>query len=120
VGRIVDARTQLAGLLEHALPDVDVVVDARSPEQLPRRRVVLLSRSVDPSPVACPVPVLELEAWAITPLTTPGRADDDVDDFVDDVLDALDDSDVVWTSCERGLWADAYPCFRITIERMLQ
>lgn len=58
----------------------------------------------------------EMSVWAITPRLNPGTADDDLDDALDVVIAALDAiPGVLWTDAERGVWADVYHGYKITL-----
>lgn len=110
-----DARTAIATLLRLTIPGLTVVEFGRQADQPDKRRVTITASGILGPRVACPARSYELLLSAVTPLTDPGPADDDLDELVDQVLEALDAAGVEWGErVERGTWLEAHHAYLIT------
>jgi hypothetical protein len=109
----------VAGMMT-AYPDPGTrpIVGVMGPTDPPQRDTVLVGSSqVTPPNVACPSGrTYEVRAWAISAMTAPGAGDDSVDALLDAVLASLDAAAVSWSTAVRGVWADQYPSYVVTME----
>ena len=116
----VGARDGIAAGLVRLLGDeVTVYGFPRIIDQPTKPTVVLLIDGVRSPDVACAVPIVELIAWAVTPLTEPGPADDALDTLLGDVLTALDALGIAWTRADHGVWNTTHPAYKIALETRL-
>lgn len=110
-----DAREHVANVLRANLPaDVEVIAYGRQADQPSKRRVTIVSGTVDPPERACPSRYASVVLTAVTPLTDPGPADDDLDELLDLVLDALDAGAVIYGTAQRGTWLDTHHAYELT------
>lgn len=114
VGRVAAA----LDLAFASLPPGDrPLVGVLGPTDPPQRATVLVGSSqVTPPTVACAARVYAVRVWVITPLTAPGAGDDAVDALLDAALDGLDAAGIGWSDATRGVWAEQYPSYVITVE----
>lgn len=113
-------RAGIAAALTAAYPDPvtrPVVSEYPGPTDPPTRATVLVgSQGIDPPSVACPAPVYRCAVVVFVPITTPGAADDELDDLVDVVLSGIDSTGAAWRDVARGVWADSLPAYTLTTE----
>lgn len=92
---------------------------ARTPDRIGSGKVhVLLYRArVEPAPQHARRSNA-LELWLLTPKLALEKdgADDDLDAALDQVLSAIDVADgLLWTTAERGVWADEWHGYKIDL-----
>lgn len=108
----------VAGVLEDIDVDgtpVDVDAFPSTPDQLIAPRVAIAAATVNPPDVACPGVTVELAVWCVSERQDASEGQDRADDLLDVVLTAFDAAGVDWTSAERGVWAETYPAYRVTV-----
>lgn len=118
MSRVRDARLAVAGVVDGLeLGGTEVVVDDHpsTPEQLMAPRVVIAAATVRPPDVACPGVQVELAVWCVAELQDPADGQDRADALLDAVLERLDAARLEWTTAERGVWAETYPAYRVTV-----
>ncbi len=103
--------------LDALLPDTyDVEATYNVPDALDvgRHRVILWSATVRPG-AALGLRQVEVTAWLLTGVTGPD-VDDVLDDALAELLDVLDGApSLAWSEAERGVFADTFPGYRITL-----
>jgi hypothetical protein len=112
-------RAALAAAMLAAYPDpADTpIVGVLGPTDAPQRATVLVGSSqVTPQTVACPGRTYAVRVWTITPVTAPGAGDAAVDGLLDAALSGLDAAGIGWSDATRGVWAEQYPSYVITVE----
>lgn len=118
MGAIKAARQNVATVLDAAatLSEFTVWAD-RQPITTPDSwHLIVVSRKVEPSPVAAFGRVIGLDVWLVSPFTTMGDPDDQLDDQLDDVLAVLDAARIEWTNAEPGIWESGFLSYRIEVE----
>jgi hypothetical protein len=110
-------RQMVIDALAPLLPDVDVVAYARNLDSLDRPTVMVAIHTVTPLPTpGVGFRTYTFELYVMTPLTTPGDADDELDATLEDLLAALDDTGQLgWSDARRGTYEDAWPAYVVTV-----
>lgn len=110
-------RHDLAAYLErHGWPDVDVIPYPAAVDNLTRPAVLLAPTQRTGAGVGCPSGQLDLDVIVASPVTTPGRADDVLDDVLDLVHEALRTyPGSMLDPATRGVYLDTYPCWTLPI-----
>lgn len=121
-------RTDLVAAFEAGLPDyIDPTTETtksyrvigypNSPDRLDQRTVAVMQTRVVPSTFDRDSWTVELVAWVLTPMTTAGRTDDDLDAALVDVLTVLHPLKwLVWNEATRGVAGDQeFNGYRITM-----
>lgn len=115
----MSARTDLFDYLEDAYASDAVRVvpapDGTDPEPTLDLVVVGLD-AVEPGMVIGRMRAYGLVVILVSRLTTPGTADDALEDALETLLDHLDAYGFAeWTKAERGTYRDAYPCVTVSL-----
>lgn len=115
----MSARKQLAtALVVHLAPSVYRVIDHQdSVDQIaPTERVVIVYQARVAPTGGIGVREVSLEVWVLVPAADPALADDQLEASLEDILAALDTVTWAhWTDAERGVYADAFHGYRITV-----
>ena len=109
VDYIVDAVTAAGA-------DADVFSYPATLDNLTRTAVLLAPTSKSGPAVGCPSGQLDLDVIIASPVTTPGPADDVLDDALDVVLDALlRYPGAQLDPATRGVYLNVWPCWTLPI-----
>jgi hypothetical protein len=120
----MSARTELAQLLADTLPLFDVVPVYKVPDNLDSvasggkvAQLILWRDTLTPGPTLR-TRSHAFVVWLIVPGTDPETVDDELDEQLGVFLNMLDDGPlprVGWTTAERGVLAESYPGYRVTL-----
>lgn len=111
-------RSLLAGELAAALPGWLIVSDARQIDTVPNPGACVLwtARRSRPAKLGLDWLLDELTLWVLTPATKPARIEDDLDELLQQVMEALEPLQAfAWTDAERGVLADKFDGWRLTV-----
>lgn len=114
------ARDEVVALLQAVLPDdINVMPYARSIDSITASTVMVAIDEITPGPVPQAAWEMTFALYCLTPMTTAGPADDELDALVLDVLFAMESSaipnTVRWTKATRATWEEQYPAYRVDI-----
>lgn len=110
-------RHELAAFLAgQGWADVDVIPYPAAVDNLTRPAVLLAPTGRAGAGVGCPAGQLDVDVIVASPVTTPGRADDVLDDVLDLVHSALQTyRGSMLDPATRGVYLDTYPCWTLPI-----
>lgn len=112
-------RKLLALELKAALPAAWVIVsDARqlTTVQAPGACVLWTQKRSRPAKLGLDWLLDEITLWVLTSADKPARIEDDLDELLETVLEALEPLPAfVWTEAERGVLADQFNGWRLTV-----
>ncbi len=112
-----NVRALLAEVLQPLAASATVDPYLKAPESISKPAIMLGTSTVKPGPADTRAWTCDL--YVVTPLTTPGPADDALDALLADVLDLLDANDtdraLFWESATRATYRDAYPCYLVSL-----
>lgn len=111
----MSARGHVAGALTAALSSFRVIAYPADLDGVRGPTAVVYRESVKPgSPLGFVTSTLSV--WVLVPQQDPRDAEDPLDDSLTAVLEVLDgDTTLSWSEAERGVYADKWPAYRITV-----
>lgn len=105
--------TSLSGLVPSG---ITVMAYARNIDAPAQDTVMVRIDEVTPSQYPRAIRAYKFALLLIVPQTTPGTADDELDNFLEDVLTALDAStDLSWESAQRATYEEKFPAYEVTL-----
>lgn len=114
------ARDEMVGLLQALLPsDIDVMPYAKNVDAIARSTVMVRIDEVTPSNMPQALRQYVFALLLLTPLTTAGPADDELDALLEDVLLALEssvnDNRAIWSKATRATYEDKFPAYQVDV-----
>lgn len=114
----MSGRKLLEAALKAALPTWQIVADARALDGIRKPGAVVLwtARRARPPKLGLDAVQDEVTLWILTATDKPADLEDDLDDLFLAVAAALEPLDwCAWTDAERGVLADRFEGWRLTI-----
>jgi hypothetical protein len=117
------ARDEVVAALQTVVPSgIEVIAYSRDIDQPAKPTVMVRVDRVRPVPESREVRRYGFALILITPKTTAGPADDELDGLLEDVLHAVESSTdgLVWTQATRANYEDRFPAYQIELDVITQ